>query len=153
MIDSDNKKILISHRGNIDGPNPERENYPDYILEALEKGYYVEIDIWVVDNNWYLGHDKPDFKIDTLDYIKNPKIYLHCKNKDAFRALYIFKYSTADYFWHQNDDYVLTGKGKIWVYPNKPLIKNSICVLPELGINGNINECYGICSDYIKNYE
>ena len=29
--------ILISHRGNIDGPNLEKENDPEYILNALTK--------------------------------------------------------------------------------------------------------------------
>ena len=38
--------ILISHRGNIDGPNEVRENSPYYIMEALEAGYDVEIDLW-----------------------------------------------------------------------------------------------------------
>ena len=31
--------ILIAHRGNINGPNPERENTVSYIQEALDKGY------------------------------------------------------------------------------------------------------------------
>ena len=34
---------LISHRGNINGRNPERENSLDYVLEALEN-YEVEIE-------------------------------------------------------------------------------------------------------------
>ena len=37
--------ILIAHRGNVSGPNPEMENNPLYIDRALEKGYDVEIDI------------------------------------------------------------------------------------------------------------
>ena len=37
---------LIAHRGNIDGPNPERENSPEYIEEALKAGYDVEVDVW-----------------------------------------------------------------------------------------------------------
>ena len=48
--------IYIAHRGNIRGPNPERENSPDYIDEAIQSGYYVEVDVrmdaipvWIVD--------------------------------------------------------------------------------------------------------
>ena len=37
--------ILISHRGNLDGPQPENENRPDYIEKAL-LNYNVEIDIF-----------------------------------------------------------------------------------------------------------
>ena len=54
---------LISHRGNIDGPQLDKENSPNYINEAIEAGYNVEIDIWFVNNKWYLGHDNPTYEI------------------------------------------------------------------------------------------
>ena len=44
---------LISHRGNLNGRIPERENHPDYIDEAIEAGYDVEIDIWLNDGVLY----------------------------------------------------------------------------------------------------
>ena len=49
---------LISHRGNIDGRRPDLENNPDYILKAIDKGYDCEIDVWLLKNTIYLGHDK-----------------------------------------------------------------------------------------------
>ncbi len=55
--------ILISHRGNTYGPKKELENKPEYILDTLQKGYDVEIDVWSVDKQFYLGHDKPQYKI------------------------------------------------------------------------------------------
>ena len=55
--------ILISHRGNLSGPNPNRENSKEYILEALDKGYSVEIDVWLVKDKIYLGHDNPEYEI------------------------------------------------------------------------------------------
>ena len=45
--------ILISHRGNIDGPNPKLENSPEYIQLAMEKGFDVEVDVWYKDDNWW----------------------------------------------------------------------------------------------------
>ena len=48
---------LIAHRGNLHGPNPDKENSTDYINEAIESGYNVEIDVWFINNKWYLGHD------------------------------------------------------------------------------------------------
>ena len=30
--------ILISHRGNIDGPNTDNENKPSYIASAISRG-------------------------------------------------------------------------------------------------------------------
>ena len=50
---------LIAHRGNINGINPQRENTIDYIEEAIELGYDVEIDLNLHKGGFYLGHDKP----------------------------------------------------------------------------------------------
>ena len=43
---------LISHRGNLEGRKPELENNPEYIDEALSKGYDVEIDVWWSGNSF-----------------------------------------------------------------------------------------------------
>ena len=52
--------ILIAHRGNIEGKNKLRENKIDYILEALEQSYDVEIDVRFIKNYgaYFLGHDE-----------------------------------------------------------------------------------------------
>ena len=55
--------FLISHRGNINGANPIEENSINYILKAIDLGYNVEIDVWFVNNSFYLGHDKPQYKV------------------------------------------------------------------------------------------
>ena len=55
--------ILISHRGNINGPNPSMENKPEYVLDAKLKGYDVEIDVWWKEDGFYLGHDEPQYKV------------------------------------------------------------------------------------------
>ena len=34
--------ILISHRGNIDGRNPDMENNPSYIMRAVRENFDVE---------------------------------------------------------------------------------------------------------------
>ena len=46
--------ILISHRGNINGKNTEKENHPSYIDEAIKGEYDVEIDVWYVDEKLWL---------------------------------------------------------------------------------------------------
>jgi len=53
--------ILISHRGNINGKKPNYENKPEYIWEALRKGYHCEIDVWFIDGKFKLGHDDPTY--------------------------------------------------------------------------------------------
>jgi len=151
---------LISHRGNLDGKNPDMENKPDYIVDALDSGYDVEIDVWFIDSKWYLGHDVPTYKIDFYEFIYDTKkLWLHIKNVEAFNELTILskelKIDWINYFWHQNDDYTLTSGGYIWTYPGKQLMKNSISVLPEKNdlIYEDIKHCYGVCSDYIKKYK
>lgn len=136
---------LISHRGNLIGKNSNFENKPFYILNAIKKGFDVEVDVWFVKSNFYLGHDFPEIKID-FKFLKNKKIWCHAKNADAIPKLAEIK---AHYFWHQEDDYTITSKGFLWVYPGKKLIKNSICVQPKK-ISLFSKNCIGICSDKIE---
>lgn len=140
--------FLISHRGNIEGPNKEKENNPDYILRALEKNFHVEIDIWVKQNQIFLGHDDPTYKV-TLNFIKNNSIWCHAKN---FEALLYLRENNCHFFWHQNDKYTITSKGYIWAYPGETISKDAICVLPET-FNWKVEPCAGICSDYIIDYK
>lgn len=139
----------ISHRGNLTGPDPKEENNPIYIKKALDQGLDVEIDIWLLNEKWLLGHDKPQYEIN-YSFFENSKIWCHAKNQNAFFELN--KNKNINCFWHDKDTYTLTSHGYIWCNINVPLIKNSICVIPEKGINGDINDCYGICSDYILQY-
>ena len=141
---------LISHRGNIDGKNPEKENSVSYIQKALKAGYDVEIDVWYHWNEWYLGHDEPQYEI-KYDFLTLDGLWLHAKNGDALYNL--LQDRTCNVFYHTDEDWVLTSKKYIWTYPNQLLYPNSICVLPELGYNGNIKNCKGICSDFISKYE
>ena len=91
--------ILISHRGNINGKNSDRENSIEYIEEALDMGYNVEIDVWVIDNKFYLGHDNPLYEVDFLFLINN-KLWCHAKNLEALLKM---KNYDINCFWHEND--------------------------------------------------
>jgi hypothetical protein len=140
--------ILISHRGNIEGPNKDKENSTDYIEEALKLGFDVEIDVWCDKDNWYLGHDSPKYKI-KLSYLKNKRLWCHAKNIEALERM--TSYSDIHSFWHQEDDVTLTSRNFLWTYPGKPLTSNSICVKPESGGETPKN-VLGICSDYINRW-
>ena len=144
--------ILISHRGNINGRIEEAENRPDYIEDTIRLGYEVEIDIWVIEGTFHLGHDEPQYPV-SLNWLyeRKDKLWIHCKNIEAiewFSSLY----GTYNYFWHDTDTVTLTSKNYIWAYPGKQPIKNSIAVLPEL-FKDDTPQCIGICSDYIQNYK
>jgi len=140
--------ILISHRGNIEGPNTDRENSTDYIEEALKLGFDVEIDVWCNKDIWYLGHDSPKYKI-KFSYLKNQRFWCHAKNIEALERM--TSCSDIHSFWHQEDDVTLTSRNFLWTYPGKPLTSNSICVKPELACETPKN-VLGICSDYINRW-
>jgi hypothetical protein len=140
---------LISHRGNLTGPDISAENVPEQIDIVLKEGYDVEVDIFLQKQKYYLGHNEPQYLIDIQWLVKRKnKIWLHCKN---IYALESFLGTNFNYFWHQQDDFTLTSKNFIWTYPNKLLTGKSICVLPEQGFKGDINNCAGVCTDFILN--
>jgi hypothetical protein len=142
--------ILISHRGNVNGRIIEAENNPEYIEDTIRLGYDVEIDMWWIDGTTFLGHDYPQYKVDNTWLQKRmDKLWIHCKNTDIFIWI---KNTSLHYFWHEKDTVTLTSKGFIWAYPGKQPIKNSIAVLPELN-NDMINDCLGICSDFVEKYK
>ena len=147
--------ILISHRGNINGSNLDKENDPRYIFDALDKGYNVEVDIWGVDNNLYFGHDKPQHKVH-IPFIADERIWCHAKNIEAINKIREINSKfcgyNIHYFWHQNDDITLTSQNHIWAYPGKQPIKDSIAVMPEIN-KDNLDICGGICSDYIETFK
>ena len=139
--------ILISHRGNVNGKT-NQENKPEYIRSALFQGYDVEIDVWYVDDKFYLGHNFPQYEIEE-SFLYNAKLWCHAKN---IQALYKMKLNPLIHcFYHETDKVTLTSKGYLWTYPNNELTDKSICVLPETQ-KIKINNCAGICSDKIKEY-
>ena len=146
-------KQFISHRGNLNGPD-ERENEPAFIAQALNKGFSVEVDVWIKDNIFYLGHDSPKYKT-SFTFLNNPSIWCHCKNFEALDFLTNIQ-PHANFFWHSDEKMVVTSQGYIWHHSNNhehTCIK-SIIVLPErYNITLYHKPYYGICSDNIVNYK
>ena len=145
--------LLISHRGNLSGTNPKEENRPSYIKEALDAGFDVEVDVWILGqfNVIALGHDKPEYIVEQNFLVENrDKFWLHCKNLEA---LLVFSEGGFRAFYHQNDDFTLTTNGLIWTYPGKNLTPRSIVVLQTATLGKYSEEmlknCYGICSDHV----
>lgn len=146
--------ILISHRGNINGKDESKENKPSYIVDAIRKGYNVEVDFWYDNGKFVLGHDEPQYSI-PLDFIENYYRYLwiHCKNHDALSKLVEIDRGGVyfNYFWHDSDDVIITSKGYMWANPGT-YIEGSIAVMPEYK-KDKVEGRLGVCSDYIINYE
>lgn len=143
---------LISHRGNINGKSDRFENNPNYIDDALDMGFDVELDLRYYQNTFWLGHDNPEYEVNLI-WLTDRKEYLwiHCKDLitiSKLRELQINNKINLNYFFHDTDDCTITSKGDLWVYPGKQPIKNSISVMPEL-YNDDVSLCKGICSDNI----
>jgi len=146
--------ILISHRGNIDGKNTERENHPSYIDAAIEAGYDVEIDIWYLEGRLFLGHDSPDYLVD-INWLENRsnKLWIHCKNMDALSYFNEYEWKKSiqfNYFSHDEDLGVLTSHSYIW---STNLYDRGILVLPEVFDKEPNGGTIGICSDVIEKYK
>lgn len=148
--------ILIAHRGNLNGPNPKFENHPDYIAKAISKGYNVEVDLWNIDNIWVLGHDIPEYEINStlLDSFKmSTSCWYHTKNLEALQVLSSSqKYRDWKYFWHDRDDYTLTSNKKIWTFPNKHVTLGCIIVCHDKQETLKMakKDIFGVCSDYVS---
>lgn len=136
--------VIISHRGNTRGPNPEFENNPNHI-KAILPYYDCEIDVWKVDGKWFLGHDNPQYPID-VSFFNLTGLWCHAKNLDALQSLLDLGITC---FYHNTDDFTLTNNRYIWTYPGKPVTRRSIIVdLSNNWIEKNY-DCYGVCVDYI----
>jgi len=76
----------ISHRGNLTGVDPSRENRPDYLIEAIAADFDVEVDVWYIDGKIMLGHDAPTYNV-ALNFIKNDRFWCHAKNAEALELM------------------------------------------------------------------
>ena len=143
--------ILISHRGNLNGKS-DRENQLEYINEALNQGFDVEVDVWDIFGSYFLGHDEPQYLV-KKDFLKNKHLWCHAKN---IEGLYSMLEDDIHCFFHQEDDVTLTSMGYLWTYPGKQLTEKSICVLPEFEDKKSKvilpKNVAGICSDFIVRF-
>ena len=135
--------LIIAHRGNMVGPDEDRENKPQNILRLLsdypDPKLLFEIDVWYFmtkqDNHWvyYLGHNNPTSFVPET-FLTNPRIICHAKDIKTFQKLLQIG---AHCFMHDKDEAALTSRGWIWKYPE------------ILNQDGTL---MGICTDYAKEF-
>jgi FkbM family methyltransferase len=147
-------KYFISLRGNVYGNNPEQENNPEYVLKAIEEGFYVTIDVWVIDNKIFLGNNEPKYDI-KISFLFNKKIFCFARNIEALKLMIQFR--NKIHYSIYNNDYHLTSKGLVLTNNINELNEKIIHIVPE-NIDytnykiENLNKCLGICSDNIYQY-
>jgi len=140
----------IAHRGLFNGPDVNLENRPEQIEQALNEGFDCEVDLWLIDSDFYLGHDRPDYAIRN-EWLNKPGLWIHAKNLAALKWL---TETDLEYFWHEEDKFTLTSNNYIWTYPGNALTSRSVMVMPEYVDksleNARNAQCYAICSDYVN---
>lgn len=136
---------IISHRGNLYGRIEKDENNPFYIERALLDGFDVEIDVWLIKNKFFLGHDGPVYEIG-IDFLNNKRLWCHAKNSESLEAMLN---NSVHCFWHESDRFTITSNGQVWCYYNNyhPL---GITVLKEneFGTVEIPKNTFGICTDF-----
>jgi hypothetical protein len=143
---------IISHRGNLKGPDPKNENTIKQIDIALKKSFDVEIDLWKINDKFFLGHDKPDneVELDWLEKRKN-KLWIHAKNFSAIESLKELNQGLF-FFYYKKEPLVLISNQKIWCHNPEKIHNPSNFIIPILeNVNFtkyNLNSYYGICTDY-----
>lgn len=142
------KPYIISHRGNLAGRIPERENTLDYIDEAIEAGFDVEIDLWFHEGKFFLGHDGPDTEVQLQHLIDRVfALWVHAKNLDVVTHLL---QTELHWFWHDKDVMTLTSEGIPWAQPGQ-FVPGGITVefsrkdIPEYAL--------GVCTDNPIDYK
>jgi hypothetical protein len=144
--------IFISHRGNIDKIDRSRENTKDYIDEAIQSGYEVEIDIWRINSDLFLGHDNAEkpVKLEWLAERKN-SLWIHTKNREAFE-FFTFINESYKFFWHTIEPYIFTSNGLIWAHDYNQIEKENLCIVPLLSLeqvmSEDVRDWHAICTDY-----
>lgn len=147
--------FIISHRANLNGPDPSIENKPESIEYAISEGFSVEVDLRLNDGELYFGHDEPQYKtnLQFLDKYKS-RLWIHCKDLNALEYCLERKLHC---FWHNKDDYTLTNYRYVWAYPGKePIGKLTIMVMPEWHWKPEeviTKKPYGVCTDYPYAYQ
>jgi hypothetical protein len=145
--------IIISHRGNLNGPKPKLENDPASVIGTLDRGLLCEIDVWYIKNKWYLGHDYPKYPVKWNFFISHEtNIICHAKNTAALEKLLDRGFHV---FMHKSDPMVLTSLG--WVvcmhYAAWPKDR-AVVMFPEL-LSPKLlaaSKPFAICTDYPVKY-
>lgn len=142
---------VISHRGNLRGVNPDKENRPSYIDCAIQLGYEVEVDIRYIDDEFWLGHDEAQYKIErSWMALRKDSIWYHCKDLNS--AIELSKLKEFKFFCHTQDNYILTSTGHLWVHDLSELVDET-CIIPLLDLNSIKKfkhlKPFAVCTDYV----
>lgn len=147
---------IISHRGNIEGPDHLNENTIAQIEKCIRLGLDVEIDLRMKNGEPHLGHDFAQHKV-TKEWLSENLSYLWIHVKEYEALVWLNEHLPhAVYFCHESDKFTLISNGFIWSHDLKNKVTGK-CVIPLLSLKDindfefeNQQDLYAICTDYVK---
>lgn len=133
----------------MDGPNSTLENRPDYVDKAIEAGFMVEVDLRLIGNQYFLGHDYPIWPV-AFNWLneRRDSLLLHLKDISSLHTMI----PQWNYFCHVNDPYTFTSQGKIWLH-SLDLTPDDRTIVPLMTKDlirsyPHKKHVHAICSDY-----
>jgi len=137
---------IVSHRGNLEGRNIKLENHPDQIDFAIKNNFLAEIDLRIIDNKFWLGHDEPDYLIDK-QWLLDRNEYLVIHSKDLKTSNHLVNLNKKlNWFYHTDEDIVLTSWGWMWCYPEIYLSEGiTVLIGDQVKLSSKV---LGVCTDY-----
>lgn len=146
---------FVSHRGNLSGPLPARENDPKYVEEAFSCCDSVEVDVRMVGDKLFLGHDYPQYPV-TAAWINehHAKLLLHLKDIRSLKFILRHGLRHWHYFCHAGDAFTHTSHGLLWLH-DISLEPDHSTIVPlmtrDLVLAYPHRNILAICSDFAVN--
>lgn len=144
--------LYISYRGIIDGNNYQDANTPSQLGKALGSGFSCMIDVWKVDDKFYLGNDQPITEV-TSKYLQGNRWWINARNVAMQTWLPTQNIKLyPNYFWFSTPTppppSTTASNGKLIVPGTVPITNNSVVFLPEINdtsLFSTVNlKCYGV---------
>ena len=124
----------IAHRALTAGPDDEKENNIQTIRSRCEQGLSSEIDIWVHNGEFWIGHDAPREPV-TLEFLTSEFLWIHAKHGEAFYKLQALSNEMGlglRIFYHTQEHYALTTTGDTIILPGIADVPGFCYMMPEM---------------------
>src|SRR2546429_6228317 len=115
---------IVALRANLEGRS-DCENHPQAVRKCLALGFGAEVDLWTIDGEYWLGHDRPTYPI-KLEEFDRDGVFFHLKTP------FIPILQSADAFAIDHDTFVVTIRGRIWANYGHAAPPHSIMCAPDL---------------------
>jgi hypothetical protein len=141
--------IIISHLGNIDGPNPQQENKLSYVEAALKAGWHVCVDVVFHYGTFILPYDG-GFNSVSPGFLSKQRVWCRAHDPDTLDALC----NINAHSFLATQGLALTSSQFVWTLPGHVLTPRSIAVHPEAADRDWLPqfEPAGLCSDVPARY-